>query len=303
MRTDPPRTYRVEQLEWDRERGYRNEAVESLDDLVTHHPYANRNAHMVDSVLLGVEAPTRRSHAYVGGEFQEVEMLRTDEYRSLHPDQVLLTKDFILEDPQSARPREVDVPAPIAGYVQRVDARNGLVEIRDRPDGDVVARIRHLSDIAVREGDCTAYGQSLGRQNNVGIAGLRPGQAMHVHLEMDTRYYQHYQDFIGDLVSGRLPVQAEHRQNVQPLQIHDDGTFRLGEFDPRIGDLQRVMAEEGYRSAGGTPLDRDGVYRLSMQGALLDFQRAHGVSQTGDIDPETLRFAPGCASRSSTCGS
>jgi peptidoglycan hydrolase-like protein with peptidoglycan-binding domain len=109
---------------------------------------------------------------------------------------------------------------------------------------------------------------------------------------MDTRYYQQYENYIADLVSGRLPIQAEHRQNVQPLPVADDGTFRLGESDPRISDLQRVMTNEGYRAAEGRPLDQDGVYRPSMQGALLDFQRAHGIPQTGDIDPATLRFVP-----------
>src|SRR3546814_9084733 len=29
-----------------------------------------------------------------------------------------------------------------------------------------------------------------------------------------------------------------------------------------------------------------------MQGALLDFQRAHGLPQTGNIDPATLQMAP-----------
>ena len=52
------------------------------------------------------------------------------------------------------------------------------------------------------------------------------------------------------------------------------------------------MDAEGYRAAGGARLELHGVYRLRMQGALLDFQRDHGVPQTGDVDPATLRFAP-----------
>lgn len=59
-----------------------------------------------------------------------------------------------------------------------------------------------------------------------------------------------------------------------------DGVFRLGESNVHIRDLQRVMAGEGYRAAGGKALDQDGVYRPDMQGALLDFQRAHGLQQT-----------------------
>src|SRR3546814_2284051 len=95
-----------------------------------------------------------------------------------------------------------------------------------------------------------------------------------------------------DLANGRLPVQARYRENVEPLPVVDDGTFRLGQSNERVRDLQRVMADEGYRVTDGGALDQDGVYRPGMQGALLDFQRAHGLPQTGDIDPATLRMAP-----------
>src|SRR3546814_8501783 len=73
---------------------------------------------------------------------------------------------------------------------------------------------------------------------------------------------------VNDLLSGRLPVQAEHRVDVQPLSVTGDDTFRLGESNRRILELQRVMSEEGYRAAGGEELDQDGVYRPGMQGAL-----------------------------------
>lgn len=58
-------------------------------------------------------------------------MRRTDEYRSLEPDQVLLIKDFILDDTSKRNSREVDAPAPAAGYISRRDDKNGLVEIAD----------------------------------------------------------------------------------------------------------------------------------------------------------------------------
>src|SRR3546814_1946769 len=105
-----------------------------------------------------------------------------------------------------------------------------------------------------------------------------------VHIEMDTGHAQDFENYVNDRVSGRLPVQAEHRVDVQPLSVTGDDTFRLGESNRRILELQRVMSEEGYRAAGGEELDQDGVYRPGMQGALLDFQRAHGLPQTGNID-------------------
>lgn len=292
MTDEEKRTYQVRQYFYD-ESGARNEDVRSFGDLVTHHPKANFKAQMIDGELQNVERPSRRSHAFIGGALQEVEMLRTDEYGALKSDQVLLIKDFILEHPdhptRSNAARAVEIPSPVAGYVGRRDDRQGLIDIYDKPDGDVIARIRHMDPISVNIGDLVVYGQSLGTQHE---KGLRPGTGKHVHMEVDTRYYQQFESYVSDLVSGRLPVQAEFRENVGLQVVIGDGTFRLGESNERILDLQRAMANEGYLAAGGGPLDRDGVYRPGMQGALLDFQRDHGIPQTGDIDPATLNFAP-----------
>jgi len=265
-----------------------NIPVTDLESLVTHHPGDNRRAHMEDGVV--VDGQRGRQHAYIGGEIQEVEIARHGNTYGLKPDQVLLKKDFILEHPDhptmSAAARNVQVPSPIAGYVGRVDATQGLVDIYDQKGGDVIARVRHMRGIAVTEGQTIAYGQSLGTQSDVQTG------AKHVHLEMDTRYYQQYANYVSDLVGGRLPVEAAQRTGLQALPVTDDGIVRLGESSPRVADLQRVMTNEGYRAAGNKPLDQDGVYRIGMQGALLDFQRAHGLPQTGDIDAATLSLAP-----------
>lgn len=285
-----PSTYRVIQLGAPREPdGFQtNEMVTDFDSLVTHHPRANQYAQMVDGRI--IDGELGRLHAIFGGEIEEIEMARPGRSQGLGPDQVLLKKDFILEDPDhpagSASARAVDVPSPVAGYIGRVNERQGLVDVYDRQGGDVIARIRHMHPIAVSEGQTVAYGESLGTQ------GRQQTGAVHVHMEVDTRYYQAYENYIGDLVSGRLPVQSEHRENVNPRPIVEDGKVRLGEFDARVLDLQRTLDIEGYRAQGGGTLPQDGVYRASMQGAVLDFQRAHGVPQTGDIDLQTSRFAP-----------
>lgn len=293
--TDDRRTYRIEQLGRPQHNGVQyNEEVASLEGLVTHHPGGNRNIRMREGSILRAENPARRSHAYISGDFEEVINGRVDRYDTLQPDQVLLVKDFILEDPQPPRgtsARAVDIPSPASGYVNSVRANAGFVEIMDREGGTVIARLRHMSNIAVEPGDTVSYGESLGQQDNLGLN--RPaGVGMHVHIEMDTGHYQQFQSYMADLANGRLPVQAEYRENVQPLPIVNDGTFRLGQSNERVRDLQRVMADEGYLATGGGALDQDGVYRPGMQGALLDFQRAHGLPQTGDIDPATLRMAP-----------
>ncbi|MGJ4728823.1 peptidoglycan-binding protein [Luteimonas sp. SDU101] len=274
-----------------------NESVTGFDSLVLQHPGDNRATRMQDGLFVGGKGD--RAYGFIGGRLQDIEVHRRvdGEFRTygLQPDQVLLKKDFILShphmDPMSDRGRSVPVPSPMAGVVGARRDREGLVDILDRPGGHVVARFRHLTDIMVDTGDRVAYGEALGIQGKVRT------RSIHVHIEMDTRYYQQFRGYVDDLASGRLPLEAEFRQGVQPRPVIDDGTFRLGESDARIRDLQRVMAAEGYRSAGGGPLDQDGVYRLRMQGALLEFQRDHGLPQTGDVDPPTLQFAPAARRR------
>ncbi|WP_460759609.1 XVIPCD domain-containing protein [Lysobacter fragariae] len=279
-----------------------NEAVADLDGLVMHHPGANRNSHMQEGRIVGVEdlqpgyRGGDRSYAHIDGEFQEVIDNTTDRYQSLKRDQVLMVKDFILEDPSpapGASARAVSVPSPTAGYVSLVRDSGGMVEIMDRQGGTVIARVRHLDPISVEVGDTITYGQSLGTQDN---KGLPVSAGVHVHIEMDTGHHEQLSNYIDDLASGRLTVQPAFRaDSARPAM--GDGTFRLGQSDDRIRDLQQVMASEGYRAVSGRPLDQDGVYRPGMQGALLDFQRAHGIPQTGNIDPATQRMAPPPAQR------
>ena len=264
-----------------------NRPVIDFDDLEMHHPRDNRNARMQDGVF--VDGQPGRIQVVVDGAIEEVEISRGGRTHGLKPHQVLLKKDFILENPnipkESRRARIVDVPSPMSGYIGRVDDDAGLVDIYDRKDGDVIARIRHMHNIPLAEGDLVAYGQALGIQSD-----RRTGK-VHVHMEIDTRYYQQYRNYITDLISGRLPVEAEHRHAVWAQPIADDGAMRLGESGERVATLQRALVAEGYRGVGGKPVEIDGIYRLNMQGAVLAFQQDHRLPQTGDIDPATYELA------------
>lgn len=273
-----------------------NIPASDLESLVTHHPGANRNAVFRDGVPIGVENAGRRSYGMVGGELQELETRRTDGgARSvLGENQVLLIKDFMLEDSRiqsgGAGVRDVDVPSPVAGYVGRRVDEQGLVEIYDRQGGEVVARMRHLSGISVNVGDTVEYGQALGTQDRLGLPATA---GKHVHLEMDTRYYEQYENYMQDLSDGRLAIDPARRgAGIEARAVIDDGVVRVGESNDRVRDLQRVLAEENYRGLDGQPVAQDGVYRLSMQPAVLNFQRDHGIPQTGDIDGATLQLAP-----------
>jgi len=273
-----------------------NIAASDLDSLVTHHPGANRNAVFRDGVPIGVENADRRSYGMVGAELQELETRRTDggARSALGADQVLVIKDFMLEDSRiasgGAGVRDVDVPSPVAGYVGRRVDDQGLVEIYDRQGGEVIARMRHLSGIEVNVGDTVAYGQALGTQDRIGLPATA---GKHVHLEVDTRYYQQLENYMEDLSNGRLAIDPARRgAGIEARPVVDDGVIRVGESDPRVADVQRVLHEQGYRDRDGQAIAQDGVYRLSMQPALIQFQERNGIPVTGDIDARTLELAP-----------
>ncbi|MEI2456912.1 MULTISPECIES: peptidoglycan-binding protein [Lysobacter] len=265
-----------------------NIPVGSFDSLVTHHPFDNQDAVVSNGRV--IRAQPGRRHALIGGEVQEIAISGERGALNLTEDQVLLKKDFMLEDsriPSGGRGvRDVDVPSPVAGYVGRCNAAEGLVDIYDRKGGEVIARIRHMQPIHVQEDTEVAYGQSLGMQNNQATAKV------HVHMEVDTRYYKHYENYVDDLVSGRLSIDpARRNQGIGARPVIDDGVIRIGETSGVVEQLQRVLNEQGYLDANGQRLPEDGVYRLSMQAAVIRYQDANGLPRTGDIDPATLQQA------------
>jgi len=289
MNKEDRTTYRVVQLgaPYETSNIQLNEPVTDFNSLVTHHPRDNRNARMQDGVF--VDGQAGRIHALIGGAIEEIEVARGAVTYSLKPHQVLLKKDFMLEDPNlpqwTKEARHVDVPSPVTGYIGHVDRDAGLVDVYDRQGGDVIARVRHMRNIPLVEGQLVAYGQALGKQ------GDRQTGKVHTHMEIDTRFYQQYENYINDLTSGRLPIEAIHRKAVWPQPIVDDGVMRLGDSGERVAVLQRALIAEGYRGVGGKPIEVDGIYQLNMQGAVLAFQQDHHLPQTGDIDPATYELA------------
>jgi GNAT superfamily N-acetyltransferase len=267
-----------------------NIPVTDFDSLVTHHPDDNSEAKLLNGVVIHGEE-TRR-HGIVDSEIQEIEVWTPQRSFGLTRDQVLLKKDFMLEDSRlvsGARGvRDVDVPSPLAGYVGKRNDAQGLVDIYDREGGEVIARIRHMRDIAVNEGDTIQYGQALGTQSNRGTIHV------HVHMEVDTRYYQQYENYLQDLNDGRLSIDPARRgQGIGARAVVDDGVIRIGESSELARIAQQRLNAEGYRDANGQALVEDGVYRLPMQAAVINYQNAQGLPATGNLDPTTLqRLAP-----------
>lgn len=268
-----------------------NIGVADFESLVTHHPSSNANARVVDGVVFRGEAGRR--HAVIGGQIDEIAIGVPGGTNGLAPDQVLQKKDFIFENPTVSTggrgARDVDVPSPFSGYVGRAGGKFGTVDIYDRQGGTLLARVLHLDPIHVTAGSTIEYGQALGVQSNKGL----PSAGKHVHMEVDTAHYQAYQHYVDDLVSGRLPMDASRRtRGIEPRGYIDDGVIRIGESSDEVRNVQQHLNEQGVRDANGRPLPVDGVYRLSMQAAVLRFQAAQGLHQTGDIDQATLRAVP-----------
>ena len=193
----------------------------------------------------------------------------------------------MLEDsrlPAGPASRNVDVPSPVAGVVGNVNVRQGLVDILDRQGGEVIARIRHIAPIRVRAGDTVEYGQAIGTQSN------QATKAVHVHMEVDTRYYQHYENYIEDLVSGRLSIgPARRTAGIEARPVVDDGVIRIGESADIVRRVQQHLNEQGFRGADNRRSRSTASTVSPMQAAVINFQQARGLPQTGDIDPATLR--------------
>ncbi|MGO4779704.1 peptidoglycan-binding protein, partial [Lysobacter sp. 2RAB21] len=89
-----------------------------------------------------------------------------------------------------------------------------------------------------------------------------------------------------------LKLEPELREGTRPRPVLDDGTLRLGESGTRVRDVQEHLNGLGYVGADGQPLVADGVYRLTMQRAVLDYQREQCLPETGDIGREMLQGVP-----------
>jgi len=271
-----------------------NQAVDASRLLVTHHPIANARAHLKDAQILMTEDGIRREYAIISGRIEEVESQRTDRgaLHAVQKDQVLLIKDFMLEDstlPRFSRGvRDVDVPAPVAGYIGHINRAGGVVDIHESRNGPLIARIRHMSPIAVAAGETVEYGQALGTQNKV---GLPKGAGKHVHIEMDMRAYPQFANYMEDLVSGRLDNDPARRNHgIEARATTDDGVVRVGQESSTVRIVQERLNRLGYTGSDGARLVEDGVYRLPMQSAVLRYQRDAGLPLSGDLDTPTLQL-------------
>jgi muramidase (phage lysozyme) len=109
----------------------------------------------------------------------------------------LVKKDFVLVGKGGRQ--DVGVPSPISGYV-RTSSNFGTVEIyKDPAFKELMGRILHLSDFAVKTGDQVNRGQNLGTQGGRGVGGRQGAYGVHFHGEFTPDVWKPY---IKSLISG-----------------------------------------------------------------------------------------------------
>ena len=247
--------------------------VHSYEDLEVHHPSKK-----------GKEPG--RSHANIEGEREEVLKTRT---ASNHH---MVSKDFILTDSES-RSSRVHVPAPVSGYVGRVDHRNGLVAIYDRKGGELVAQIRHmdLRDSGLKEGEQVAYGQPLGLQGGFGGGNPR-AYGTHVHIDFNEQHLDKFKQYLRDIDTGVItpdsypgkgqviaPPAGSIATRAQATVAKNDNALAQGEQGRDVHHLQQTLHELGYTGAKG--------HSLNVDGAVRAFQQAHGLHVDGVVGKDT----------------
>ncbi|ATE71944.1 peptidoglycan-binding protein [Lysobacter capsici] len=217
------------------------EDVHSFEDLEKHHPSSGRE--------------DGRQYDTINGELEEV--------RHLPDGRTFIKKDFILSQDT---PGPVNVPAPIGGYVHRLDDDYNTVQIFDRPYGEPGAirlgQVLHMADGSLpAEGARVEYGQPLGRMGDAGTPG-----SVHAHVEVEAGQFQ---DYIRDIDNGTIQPGV-----ISPMR---DGVLRRGEQGDEVRQLQEAL------NRNGAQLPVNGSYGPLTEAAVADYQRRNGLEPVDGI--------------------
>lgn len=224
-----------------------------------------------------------------------------------------VSKDFVLQT--SANLRHPMVPAVANGYVDGIDARNGVLQIWDKPAGapdrEMIAQYRHmdLTRTGLKNGDTVSYGQPLAPQSGYG-GGKSNAYGPHVHLDMNASYLPTLDRYLKDVHNGRITTDSYPRNQVNvstPAMVEDvsakgsigagsgsrapmaDGMLVHGESGEEVRRLQVALAGLGYTGKDGKPLVPDRDFGDNTRHAVQAFQRDHKLDDDGKAGFHTLR--------------
>ena len=245
------------------------ERVHSYADLEIHHP--SHHGHQPG-----------RAYANVDGHREEVLKQATSRGH------LMVSKDFVLTDSEGRR--SVPVPSPASGYIGKVDARNGVVCIYDRQDGELIAQIRHmeLHGSGLHVGQSVAYGQPLGRQGGYGH-GRADAYAVHTHIDFNTARLDDFKQYVADIDQGRIEIGRTPAQqsNGHALPVVAPRHRAVRAEHSAVDVAQSTLNHLGYTGADGRALKIDGVMGRNSHHAVGQFQRDHGLPATGALDERT----------------
>lgn len=129
-----------------------------------------------------------------------------------------VSKDFVLQAGGSA---SVKVPAVANGYIGKIDPRDGIVQIYDKPASDpsreMIAQYRHLDlrNTNLREGQKIEYGEPVGIQSGFN-KGKSDAFGKHVHIDINTSYLPQMDRYIRDMDRGAITTDKHppHSENL-----------------------------------------------------------------------------------------
>ncbi|AZC34257.1 EF hand domain protein [Pseudomonas chlororaphis subsp. piscium] len=230
--------------------------VTSFSSLAKHHPSSGQEK--------------GRDYEVIDGHNEEI--------RKSKNGPTLIKKDFVLKVNGSIK--GVEVPAPISGYV-KTSINYGAVKIYDAPTGGrLIGQALHLdTKFKVKDGQYIEYGQPIGIQSGVGVAG-KVTYAVHSHIELEKAQFEKY---IADIVSGVI------RPGVAP-KGSSTGTAKNTSIEGYQFPF-RKPDDQGYKSADEIyevlQKETSGHYLLSAHGFW------HGGIHISDKSaPQCVRETP-----------
>lgn len=180
--------------------------------------------------------------------------------------------------------RHPTVHAPVSGTVVFAGGQYGAVKIRDAAGN--MHEILHLQTQAVREGQPIEAGAPIGTMGGRGPRG-ESQYAQHVHYQL--------RDSTGRVLDPAAFWSGARGQALDstgapasPRGALADGELRFGERGGPVRDLQARLNAFGIRDEQGRALPLTGNYRERTQAAVAEFQRTHGLPETGVADRATL---------------
>lgn len=184
--------------------GSRVQNVHDFEDLERHHPSRGNER--------------GRVYGTVNGEREELLGNYNGRATVTRDGDHFVSKDFVLQAGGSA---SVKVPAVANGYIGKIDASDGIVQIYDKPANDptreMIAQYRHLDlrNTQLREGQRIEYGESVGIQSGFNN-GKSDAFGKHVHIDINTGYLPQMDRYIRDMDSGAITTDKRppHSENL-----------------------------------------------------------------------------------------